>query len=181
MNRLMAVAVVAIAQPRVRILEDDTAARLSFGANKRHQWGGCFPYINMDSISVESDPRKFSVITRIFAKILHCSLGKSASRLLGYSLPLLFDVIPGILLLRKYWIFIISWGKKRAFACIKISCYIALLSSPFFKSKCLRILEAYLYTHGLTVHEDARVSIFQFCARMLYPSRRIDMAEWHEE
>ena len=67
MNRLMAVAVVAIAQPRVRILEDDTAARISFGANKRHQWGGCFPYINMDSISVESDPRQFSVITRTFA------------------------------------------------------------------------------------------------------------------
>jgi len=55
----------------------------------------------MDSISVESDPRKFSVITRIFAKILHRSLGKSASRLLGYSLPLLFDVIPGIFIIKK--------------------------------------------------------------------------------
>ena len=63
MNRLMAVAVAAIAQPRVRILEDDNAARLCFGANKKHKLEGCFPYINIDSIYVETGPRKFSFIT----------------------------------------------------------------------------------------------------------------------
>ena len=118
----MAVAVAAIAQPRVRILEDNTAVRLSIGANKRHQWEGCFPYINMDSISVESGPRKFSVITNNFClNVTPRSLGNNASGLL----PLLFDVIPGIIFLfRKYCIFI----QKKGHFSIK---YAAI--SPFYQ------------------------------------------------